>query len=217
MSAAILIKRSAVALKVPTTAQMTIGELAVNTYDGKVYLRGNNGADFVTQVGGAVYGLSRNVQEWQGVSGLAPITTFEFDDKALLFSQGAGQSMMCFVKVPSVYVASTQINLRIAQYSQSATNNFKFNAFTTLIRKNTDAVNSATNQLTSTNSDQPLTVAYQYLEIVYNLTDTTGKINGVAVSAGDLLKVQLSRVSTTGTDDSNDVRVLPDTAEIIFG
>ena len=217
MSAGIFLKRSAVALKVPTTAQMTIGEIAVNTYDGKLYLRGNNGSDFVTQIGASSYGLSRGVQAWQNVSGLAPVESYEFDDKALLFSQGAGQAIVCYIKVPNAYSPSTQINMRVAQYSPGTTANFKFNTLTTLIRKNTDPVTFSTNQLTSTNADQALTITNQYLEILYNLTDATGKINGVAVSAGDLLKVQLSRVTTTGTDDTNDVRVLPNTAEVIFG
>jgi hypothetical protein len=49
-----------------------------------------------------------------------------------------------------------------------------------------------------------------------DLTNSTGLINSVAVSAGDLVKIKLQRVSTSGTDDTNDVRFLPNTAELIF-
>jgi hypothetical protein len=41
MSNVVLLKRSAVAGKVPTTSQMALGELAVNTTDGKVFLKKN--------------------------------------------------------------------------------------------------------------------------------------------------------------------------------
>lgn len=43
MSQTIKLKRSAVAGKVPTTGSLDLGELAVNTSDGKVYLKKDNG------------------------------------------------------------------------------------------------------------------------------------------------------------------------------
>ena len=41
MTQTILIRRSSVAGKAPTTAQLSLGELALNTYDGKLYLKKN--------------------------------------------------------------------------------------------------------------------------------------------------------------------------------
>lgn len=38
MSQTIILKRSAVSGKVPTTSSLSIGELAINTYDGKIFL-----------------------------------------------------------------------------------------------------------------------------------------------------------------------------------
>lgn len=43
MANKVQVKRSAVAGKVPTTADIDLGELAVNTYDGKLYLKKNVG------------------------------------------------------------------------------------------------------------------------------------------------------------------------------
>ena len=52
MTQQILIKRSAVAAKAPTTAQIALGELAVNTYDGKLYLKKSvSGVDSIIEVG----------------------------------------------------------------------------------------------------------------------------------------------------------------------
>lgn len=48
--AAIKIKRSSVPAKVPVTADIELGELAVNTYDGKLYLKKNNGTESVIEV-----------------------------------------------------------------------------------------------------------------------------------------------------------------------
>lgn len=211
MPAAILLKRSSVPGKVPTTIQLQAGELAINTADSKIYASTGTSV-FQINIGG----VSRNYSSWLGVSGLAPQETFEFDDRSLLFSQGASQAIVSYIRVPSSYLPGVQINMRVAHYSPSATGNFKFNTVTTLIRKNTDAVNSVTNQLTSTNSDQALTVSNQYIEVVYNLTDATGKVNAVSVSAGDLIRVQLSRVVTTGTDDLADVRMLINSPDIVF-
>ena len=43
MTSRVLNKRSAVPGKVPTTAQIDLGELAINTRDGKLFLKRNNG------------------------------------------------------------------------------------------------------------------------------------------------------------------------------
>ena len=51
MANIVKMKRSAVAAKVPTTSDLELGELAVNTYDGKLYLKKNNGSDSIVQVG----------------------------------------------------------------------------------------------------------------------------------------------------------------------
>ena len=47
----IRLKRSAVAGKAPQTTDLELGELAVNTYDGKLYLRRNDGTDAILEVG----------------------------------------------------------------------------------------------------------------------------------------------------------------------
>ena len=214
MSNTFLIKRSSVANKVPTTAQIALGEIAINTFDGIMYIMRNNGANQIIPIG-PWHSTASGIQ-LQGVAGKAPQETYEFDDRALLFSQGAGQAVVAFVRVPAAYLAGMPISLKLGHYTPGATNNVKMQTLTTLIRKNTDAVTATTNQYTSTNGDTLLTLANKYFEVSYDLTTSTGTINAVAVAAGDLLKVQLSRVATTGTEDTNDLRVLPNSAEFYF-
>lgn len=56
MSQQILIKRSAVSGKVPTTAQLALGELAVNTYDGKLFLKKNvSGVESIIDLGAVTF------------------------------------------------------------------------------------------------------------------------------------------------------------------
>jgi hypothetical protein len=50
----IKVKRSSVAGKVPTTGDLELGEIAVNTYDGKMYMEKNNGTASVVQIGDVV-------------------------------------------------------------------------------------------------------------------------------------------------------------------
>lgn len=73
----------------------------------------------------------------------------------------------------------------------------------TLIRTGTDAVTSTTNQRTSTNS--AVTLGAGTVDIPQavdcDLTDSSGDINSVAVSGGDLIEVELTRGTDTGTSD----------------
>jgi hypothetical protein len=53
MANEIIVKRSAVAGKVPTTTDLALGEIAVNTYDGKMYIKKDDGTASVIEIGGA--------------------------------------------------------------------------------------------------------------------------------------------------------------------
>jgi hypothetical protein len=51
MAQKVRLKRSAVASKVPLTTDLDLGELAVNTFDGKLYMKKNNGTESVVEIG----------------------------------------------------------------------------------------------------------------------------------------------------------------------
>ncbi len=52
MANTIILKRSATAGKVPTTAQLALGEIAINTYDGKIFIKKDDGTPSVVEIGG---------------------------------------------------------------------------------------------------------------------------------------------------------------------
>jgi hypothetical protein len=51
MAQTIKLKRSSVEGRVPGTSDLELGEIAINTYDGKVYVKKNDGSDAVVEVG----------------------------------------------------------------------------------------------------------------------------------------------------------------------
>jgi len=63
MATSIKVKRSAVAGRIPTTADLELGEIALNTYDGVAYIKKNvGGTETVVQIGGAQQGLQNRYQ-----------------------------------------------------------------------------------------------------------------------------------------------------------
>lgn len=153
---------------------------------------------------------------WQPVDGLAPIEGLEYGEKTLQFDQGAGQAVNLMIKVPASYVAGSPIKMRVSHFSPSNANNFKFQTLATLIRNNVDAITTTTNQRTSTNGDVLNTLANKLVQVEYDLTSTSGQINAVNVSAGDLILVRLSRVAPSGAEDTDIVRAIPSSTEVSF-
>ena len=52
MANTIILKRSATPSNVPTTGQLALGEIGINTYDGKLFIKKDNGTASVVQIGG---------------------------------------------------------------------------------------------------------------------------------------------------------------------
>jgi hypothetical protein len=176
---------------------------------GVWYGRENSGT--ITPIGSGAGGGSG--AEWIGDSFQAD----EFGAKTKQYGQGAGQTETLWVKVPQGYLAGRQIFLYLSAYSPSATNQWKLQTVATLIRKNLDAVSSVTNQRTANSGDITNTVVHQDRQVSFDLTSAIGQINGFAVSAGDRIKVELTRITPGGTEDTADIRMVPASTEVKFG
>ena len=72
MANTIILKRSATPSKVPTTTQLALGEIAINTYDGLIYIKKDNGTASVVQIGG--------VTSVNGETGSITISTDDVSD-----------------------------------------------------------------------------------------------------------------------------------------
>lgn len=73
-------KRSSVADKVPQTTDLALGELAINTHDGKLFLKKDDGVEAVVEIGGGA-GSSAMFTETEQV--LAADHTLTADRNAL--------------------------------------------------------------------------------------------------------------------------------------
>ena len=51
MANTVQLKRTATPGNIPTTSQIALGEVAINTYDGKVFIKKNNGSDAIIEIG----------------------------------------------------------------------------------------------------------------------------------------------------------------------
>ena len=54
MAQTILLKRSSVSGSVPDTTDLLLGEIAVNTYDGKIFIKQDDGTEAVKELGSSV-------------------------------------------------------------------------------------------------------------------------------------------------------------------
>lgn len=65
MAQVIKVKQSSVAGKVPTTAQLQLGELALNTADGKLYFKKNvSGTESIVTVTASTASQGENTLMW---------------------------------------------------------------------------------------------------------------------------------------------------------
>jgi hypothetical protein len=103
MANSIKIKRSAVAAKVPLTTDLALGELAINTYDGKLYMKKDDGTESIVTVntGGAGSGdvvgpgssTDNAITRFDGATGLLiQNSTATLDDSGVVSVLGANIS-----------------------------------------------------------------------------------------------------------------------------
>ena len=52
MAQTIKLKRSSVSGNTPGTSDLELGEVAINTYDGKMFIKKNDGSDSIVEIGG---------------------------------------------------------------------------------------------------------------------------------------------------------------------
>lgn len=165
---------------------------------------------FAVPAGGGGGGSLRWVED----SG-TPQAVTENHDIVYPFQSGLGQTIYARVKVPAAYVSGKQVNLRIPFYSPDSSGTALLQVTATLIRHGTDAITSTTNQHTSSNSALTLTSFTVNIpqSLVLDVTDSTGKINGVSISTDDLILLAVTRGSDTATSD---LKVPVYSAEVTF-
>jgi len=185
----IRLRRSAVSGSVPSTTDLNLGELAINTYDGKLFLKKDvSGTETVVEVGGNKFGTI-------AVSGQSDVVADSAND-TLTFAAGSGMTITTDASTDTVTLtasSSTQQTAIWKEYVYTAT----------------------TNQTSFSGSDdnsQTLSYVAGYLQVFLNgvlldngtdYTATNGTtvtlVNGAA--SGDLIQIA-TFVKVLGTGDA---------------
>lgn len=191
------------------------GQMSQLINDTKVYVTANGLNEQLSTAitNGQLSGGGGGSIRWTETTN-SPIPLVEFANLSYLFTSGAAQSLYTLIQLPSNFPGSQQVKMYVSSYTPDTSGNALMQSIATLYRNATDATNSITNQRTSTNT--AITVpgtARAPFTAVLDLTDSTGKINGVSVSANDMIQVQLTR----GTDTApSDLHVMADAAIVTF-
>jgi hypothetical protein len=157
--------------------------------------------------------------QWNQKPGGGPIEDIDAQgDRVFLFEPGlgTGQKLRAAIKVPTSYIPGSQVSVRFTVYSPASSNNWQFTADTYLVPKNTGDVTLGDNLYTDDSGDFTNSSANKAREVVIPLSDSSGEINSIAIAGGDLLQIELYRGTPGGTDDTNDIRMYPGSAEILF-
>lgn len=170
-----------------------------------------NSAGTETELGSGGGGASP-ILNWLKTGGNSPTSDVYSSDLVELFEAALAQELYTSFKVPDSYVAGNPIKIKVINTTPDTSGTVLLTGVSTLLAKNTTAFNSTTNQRTSTNAAATVSAtANAVTETILDITSSIGEINAVAVAAGDLIKVKLTRGTDTATSD---VRFHPNMYEV---
>lgn len=135
--------------------------------------------------------------------GGSPIQNTDSHILVYKYQAGTTQNLYATIKIPSTYTAGNQITLRLLAYSPDSSGTLQMRTQSTLIRAGVDSILSTANQRTSTNAVITLSAGTVNIPqaITFDLTSSSGQINSIGVSAGDLIKIDLYRATDTSIND----------------
>jgi len=196
----------------------TGGEVYYNTATGLVRYYDAVTGEW-TDVGSGSGGISSSSVEFKLTTDISP---YEFTDtnglSLLAFDGESNQSVRAVITIPSGYEGGIQIKLKnLLGYSSGSADNVLINATTTLVKIG-DISDSLTNTYDSTNTELTLSTSNEILTIGdVDLTDSSGEINSVAVTANDLLLVELRRDNDAETSSSlEDFNIIRNSVQVSF-
>lgn len=178
-------------------ASPTTGLLVYNTTSAKLNQYNGSAWSEVGSSGGGGGSLQWVEQDNSPTPAISNnMRVYEFGDEL-------AQELWTVVRIPNSFVAGAPVSLKMGFYANGTSNAVSMLSLTTLVRAGTDAVTSTTNQRTSTNSAVTLSGSANKLNTIsLDITSSTGQVNGVSVSAGDLLIVKLYRATGDSFNDS---------------
>lgn len=191
----------------PSTPSAGFYKVYVKT-DGRAYILNPSGLE--VGLGGGGSGALKFIE-----GNNSPFPTFENEIEVYEYEPGLGQILYLSLRVPTTYAPGSPIRLNILWTCESTSGDALINAVATLIRSEVDEITSTTNQRTTTNSAITLSAAndLEPQKVTLDISDSSGEINSVAISAGDLIKVKIQESSSTVADN---IKLIADASEVTF-
>lgn len=188
----------------------TLGDAYFNTALNKLRLFAN--ASWQNLAGGG--GGGGSIQWIADIN--AALSKIENSQQVYEFSAGAEQKLCTMFRVPQGYIAGTQIKMNLLMYSPSTSGDIQMRTIATLIRPGVDAITSTSNQRTSTNApfETDVGTVDKPTSVEFDLTSSDGEVNGVAVSPGNIILIELTR-AVSGDTSAEVANVLPYSAEVV--
>ena len=94
----IRLRRSAVSGSIPTTSNLNLGELALNTADGKVYMKKSvGGTDSVVEVGGNALSASFTAYEYTATANQTTFSGSDNNSNTLAYNTGTPPKVQVFM------------------------------------------------------------------------------------------------------------------------
>jgi hypothetical protein len=177
---------------------------------GVLFTRNNAGDVVPVGSGGGGGGGGAN---WLGDA----LEATEFGQQVWQFQQNAGQTLSLYIKIPQGYLPGRQITAYLGIYSPGATDNVQMRLTSSLIRKDVDAIDSVANQEINDSGDVLLDNANEFRELALDVTTAIGQINSFGVNPGDMVKLELQRIAPSGSENTQDIRFIPSSTEVVFG
>jgi len=190
MANSILIKRSAVPSKVPATGDLALGELAINTYDGKLYLKKSTSTQSIVMVNpdiGAGLTLAANTlthADTSSVSDILPasrtyITSLLFDEFGHVIGTSVGTETVTAITYNIESTAATGgANLRL-NGSNITTDDVRIAAGTNVTVVSTDANTITVNADDQISSHVAAADPHSQYTTVPDVASVTGDVHGI--------------------------------------
>ena len=200
MANTIVLKRSATPGKVPTTSQLSLGEIAINTYDGLIYIKKDDGTPSVVQIGG--------VTSVNGETGSVTIDTGDVAENGnLYFTQARARAAVSATGSLS-YNASTGV----FSYSTPSTISSLSNHTTDNLTEGTTNKYYADSLARSAISVTAGAYAYNASTGVISIPNNTNQLtNGANFATQSYVNSAVSAISTSSIEQGNSNITVTDT------
>lgn len=188
MAQTIKLKRSSVSGNTPSTSDLELGEVAINTYDGKMFIKKNDGSDSIVEIGGGGSGTVTEAFKTISVSGQSDVVADSATDTLTLV---AGSNM----------TLTTNASGDTITFASSGGGGSQ-NLFSTF------AVSGQTDVVADSTTDTLTFAAGSGIGITTNASTDTITITNTATGANAFGNIAVSGQTTVAADSTNDTLTL---------